>query len=135
MLSTRSRITRELRCTIGQRLKERRIALRLTQEDLAWVAEVTQGTISNYETGRNEVPLSVLLVLAQHLGVSPEYFVPSLTGAPVAPGAVGPDEAVAARSDHSRMGDPPVAERPDRGATALALLSRRAHAPAQAPVG
>ena len=47
-------------------LREQR---RISQEEIAFAAEVTQASISNYENGRNEIPLSVLLAVCDYLGV------------------------------------------------------------------
>ncbi len=59
--------TLAFRRRLGAVLRERRLELRLSQEDIAWAVDVTQGTISNYESGRSEVPLSVLLEMCEHL--------------------------------------------------------------------
>ena len=62
---------RLFRSNLGAGLRQRRLELNLTQEDMAWVVEVTQGTISNYENGRSEVPLSVLIEMCDHLHLQP----------------------------------------------------------------
>ena len=66
--TTRARIFRR---NLGAVLRERRLALQLSQEDIAWAVEVTQGTISNYENGRSEVPLSVLIGMCEYLQLPP----------------------------------------------------------------
>lgn len=70
--------TRNFRKLIGQRLRERRLALGLTQEEVAWEAGVAQGSISYYEQGKNEVPLAVLISLCRALQVAPVQIVPGL---------------------------------------------------------
>ena len=69
---------RTFRTLIGQRLRERRLALGLTQEEVAWEAGVAQGSISHYEQGKNEIPLGVLIELCRALKVAPVQIVPGL---------------------------------------------------------
>lgn len=71
-----------LRRELGRRIRTYRIQRDMTQEQLAWAADVTQGAISNYETGRHEVPLSVLLAVCAALDVSPLELVPILDRVP-----------------------------------------------------
>lgn len=66
MDSRRSALSRELRLQVGPRLRELRLRHRESQEAVAWAADVTQGSISNYENGRNEVPLSVLISICEY---------------------------------------------------------------------
>lgn len=66
MDSRRKALSRELRLQMGPRLRELRIRHRESQEAVAWAADVTQGSISNYENGRNEVPLSVLISICEY---------------------------------------------------------------------
>jgi transcriptional regulator with XRE-family HTH domain len=74
---------------IGMRLREQRLALDLSQEELAWEADIAQASISNYENGRNDIPLSVLIAICQALGVRPVDIVPDLQEYPVAGEARG----------------------------------------------
>ncbi len=41
---------------------------------------VAQGSISNYEIGRNDIPLSVLIAICHALHVSPAQLLPSCYG-------------------------------------------------------
>ncbi|MQA00684.1 MAG: helix-turn-helix domain-containing protein [Dehalococcoidia bacterium] len=66
--TTRARLFRR---SLGGVLRQRRLELKLSQEDLAWAVEVTQGSISNYENGRSEVPLSLLLAMCDELQLRP----------------------------------------------------------------
>lgn len=68
-MSFRQRISHELRAEVGARLRLLREERRISQEEIAFAAEVTQASISNYENGRNEIPLSVLLSVCDFLGV------------------------------------------------------------------
>lgn len=69
-MSFRQRISHELRAEVGARLRRLREERHISQEEIAFAAEVTQASISNYENGRNEIPLSVLLSVCDFLGVS-----------------------------------------------------------------
>ena len=68
-MSFRQRISHELRAEVGARLRLLREERHISQEEIAFAAEVTQASISNYENGRNEIPLSVLLSVCDFLGV------------------------------------------------------------------
>lgn len=59
------------RRSLGSVLRDRRVELRLSQEHLAGMVEVTQSSISNYETGRTEAPLSLVLRLCHELSIPP----------------------------------------------------------------
>ncbi|MPZ99962.1 MAG: helix-turn-helix domain-containing protein [Dehalococcoidia bacterium] len=63
---------------MGASIRERRMALNLSQEEVAWEADVAQGSISNYETGRNDIPLSVLVSICRAFGISAVEIVPTL---------------------------------------------------------
>ncbi len=58
--------------TIGSRIERERVALGLTQEQLAIAAGVTQGTIGNVEKGLRKKPRE-LISIARALKVRPEY--------------------------------------------------------------
>lgn len=58
----------------GERLARRRKWLRLTQEDVAEAAEISQGTLPAIEAGKTELfEVPTLLGLAKALGVSPYW--------------------------------------------------------------
>ena len=65
---------------VGQRIRERRIVLGLSQTDLAEGLGVRFPQIQKYESGFNRVSAGRLYGLAQLLGVSPEYFFEGLEG-------------------------------------------------------
>ena len=56
--------------TLGQNIKEARIAAGLTQADLAEVVFVSPGSISHYETGRKVPSSKTLLLIAKAVGKS-----------------------------------------------------------------
>jgi transcriptional regulator with XRE-family HTH domain len=58
------------RRSLGRLLRERRLAQFLSQQDLATMLATTQSSISNYENGRSEVPLSLLVHLCRVLEIS-----------------------------------------------------------------
>lgn len=61
---------------ISDRLRQARLAKELSQEELAKLAGVTQGTIANIENGHRKQPRG-LLSIARALGIDPTYL---LTG-------------------------------------------------------
>jgi transcriptional regulator with XRE-family HTH domain len=63
---------------IGERVRQRRDALKLTQEQLAAETGVTPQHVSRIENGLNEPSLDLLVRLAQSLGVTADFL---LTGA------------------------------------------------------
>jgi transcriptional regulator with XRE-family HTH domain len=54
---------------IGKRLKERRLELGLTQEQLAEASDVLRTSITNLEAGRQKTPLHVLYELCAVLEI------------------------------------------------------------------
>lgn len=59
--------------SFGQRLRERRIELGMSQAELARALGVSLSAVSNYETGQNAMREDVLLRLFQALDVDPNY--------------------------------------------------------------
>ena len=76
MLSRRQ-ISRELRFEVSIRVKQLRQRRGVSQEELAFAIEMTQASISNYENGRCEIPLSVLIAIRDFLGVSLDELLPN----------------------------------------------------------
>ena len=70
---------------VGARLRERRILLGLTQQELAALIGVTYQQAHKYETGINRIAAGRLSRIAQALGVPIGYFYDGLT---TTPGAV-----------------------------------------------
>ena len=61
--------------TVGIRIRERRIKLKMKQEDLAKASNVSRATISALENGRCEnVLVGTLLAIAKALNTSVEKF-------------------------------------------------------------
>lgn len=54
---------------LGEQLRSRRRALRLTQEELAVLADTTQHTVSMLETGKRTSRLDILVAVAEALGL------------------------------------------------------------------
>ena len=65
---------------VGARLRERRIALGLTQQQLAELIGVTYQQAHKYETVSNRISAGRLYQLAQALGVDTNYFFDGLGG-------------------------------------------------------
>lgn len=57
----------------GERLREERIALNLTQEDMAKKLGITRQAYGNYETGKRDVDSQTLVNLVKILNVSSDY--------------------------------------------------------------
>ena len=59
---------------IGKRLKQRRIELKLIQQDIAKVTRVTFQQIHKYETAKTPIPASTLYQISELLDVPIAYF-------------------------------------------------------------
>jgi len=60
---------------IGQKIKERRQCLGITQETIATILDVNPSHISNIERGRANPSLTVLVKIANILECSVDYFI------------------------------------------------------------
>lgn len=90
---------------LAEKLVQIRTSLRLSQNELIWElqAELTQNRISEYETGKGEPPLPVLLRYAQVAGVHVEALIDDEMDLPEKlPGPVKPEEIRRAYPNHSR---------------------------------
>jgi len=58
------------RRAIGQRIREWRLKRELSQAEVARQTGITQASLSNYENGKRDLPLSTLLGVAAALNVS-----------------------------------------------------------------
>lgn len=61
---------REFTVPVGERIRALRVAQGWSQRALADYALITQGSISNYERGKRDLPLSLAAEFADALGVS-----------------------------------------------------------------
>ncbi len=59
--------------TIGQRIKECRVKMGMTQEELAEALYTKKCTISAYETGRIDIKVSILKDIAKALNTTAGY--------------------------------------------------------------
>lgn len=59
--------------TLGERVKERRTALRITQQQVATALGVTPQYVSLVEQDNSTPSLSLLIKLAEELGVTTDY--------------------------------------------------------------
>lgn len=66
---------------VGNRLRQRRVAVGMTQERLARMIGITFQQVQKYERGTNRIVASRLFELAQALGVSVDYFFEGLAEA------------------------------------------------------
>lgn len=60
----------ELRADVGRRMREWRLRREMSQAEVARHAGITQASLSNYENGKRDMPLSTLLGVASALNVS-----------------------------------------------------------------
>lgn len=60
----------QLRREVGQRLRAWRLKRSLSQAEVARRAGITQASLSNYETGKREMPISTLLGAAAALDIA-----------------------------------------------------------------
>jgi len=67
---------------IGQRIRQRRIELGLTQQDLADKLGLSYQQIQKYETGLNRISAGRLFLVAKELLTRLDYFFESETGEP-----------------------------------------------------
>lgn len=61
---------------IGQKIRERRIALNLSQDDLARRMDIDRNIISRHENGSREMRISSFCDYAEALSVSPSELLP-----------------------------------------------------------
>lgn len=59
-----------LRSDVGIKIREWRLRRELSQADVARRAGITQASLSNYENGKRDMPLSTLMGVAAALNVS-----------------------------------------------------------------
>lgn len=55
------------------RIKELRIDNQATQQEIAKLLNVSQNTYSQYENCVRQIPIELLIILAQHYNVSVDY--------------------------------------------------------------
>ena len=65
---------------IGQKIKQLRINLGISQKQLGQLLEVTYQQAHKYESGANRISASSLTIIADKLGISPAYFFEGLDG-------------------------------------------------------
>ena len=83
----------ELDVLVGHRIRERREALRITQNRLARQLGVTFSQVQKYEKGSNRIGAGRLYIVAEFLGVPVAYFFDGLGD------AGGPPATVASSSE------------------------------------
>ncbi len=63
---------------VGKRIRERRVKMGLTQQDLAEALEISYQQLQKYETGTNRISAGRLYEIAGRLGVDIAYFFDTL---------------------------------------------------------
>ena len=66
--------------TIGERIRECRKDLGLSQEALAEVLYMKKSTISKYESNNRDIPASIIVSLSEALDTSPNYLLLGFDG-------------------------------------------------------
>lgn len=61
---------RATRVGVGNRVREWRLRREMSQADVARLTGITQASLSNYENGKRDMPLSTLLGVSAALNVS-----------------------------------------------------------------
>ena len=69
-----SRAARMIDSQIGERLRDRRVALGMTQSDLAEKLDLSYQQLQKYETASNRISAGRLWQIAKILQVEPSYF-------------------------------------------------------------
>lgn len=69
---------------VGNRIRQRRRALEISQARLAEIMGLSYQQVQKYESGANQLTLSKLLQFAQALNVEPSYFYEGITPAELA---------------------------------------------------
>lgn len=64
---------KQIDCQVGERIKNRRITLNLSQTDIANKCAISFQQIQKYETGTNRVATSRLVQIAQALDIAPAH--------------------------------------------------------------
>ena len=106
---------------IGQRLKERRLLMGLSQTALADGLGITFQQLQKYEKGHNRIAAGRLYGCAQLLDVPPEYFFEGLEGSDSGtPDETRSDEAMKLARAYYRIGDPTERQRIWRMVQAIA---------------
>jgi transcriptional regulator with XRE-family HTH domain len=77
-----SRRAQDIDRHIGARLRERRIALGLTQQQLAELLGIAYQQVHKYEKGTNRIAAGRLYTIAQAIGVDVGYFLEGLKQPP-----------------------------------------------------
>jgi CheY-like chemotaxis protein/DNA-binding XRE family transcriptional regulator len=73
---------------IGQKIRERRVQLRLSQAELGAALDVSAQQVQRYETGENGLGLNRLSTLATILNVQPSFFTDELPTTPSDPSGI-----------------------------------------------
>ena len=58
---------------IGKNIRDLRVKQKMTQDELAEKLFVTRQTVSNYETGKREIPTRFVIALADYYKTTTDY--------------------------------------------------------------
>lgn len=82
---------------VGERIRQRRLMLGITQATLAEQVEISFQQIQKYELGRNRISASKLWIIANILGVQVSYFFDGLKNLDTEPGPSIPEDVMSDR--------------------------------------
>ncbi len=88
----------EIDVYVGQRLRERREALGISQGKLGRHLGLTFSQVQKYEKGSNRIGAGRLFQIAEYLGTQPSYFFEGLSADSVAPAGAEPPVAAASQA-------------------------------------
>lgn len=93
---------------VGAAVRQRRLVLGMTQDELAHAVDVTFQQIQKYENGKNRISVSRLCQIAKALDVSPaEFFkLPELTAKRTKSVLTLPDDCLALSQAYLKISDP-----------------------------
>ncbi len=110
---------------IGQRLRERRVVLGLSQTELADGLGISFQQVQKYEEGHNRIAAGRLYGCAQLLDVPPEYFFEGLDGSDIGtPDETRSDEAMKLARAYYSIDDPAQRQHVRMLARAIAASDR-----------
>jgi len=125
----------EVDATVGQRMRQRREALGISQSRLGRHLGLTFSQIQKYEKGSNRVGAGRLFQIASYLQVTPSYFFEGLENGAADRAQAGQRPDVAGFEEEVRVLTDAFAAIDDKGTRASVLALVRSLAAGEAPRG
>ncbi len=115
--------TDQIDAHVGELLKQRRMALRLSQRELGERIGVSLQQIHKYETASNKVSLTRFFRLTRALNVPPSYFYEGILGSSTANADTVPNEMRDSAGEEAEAHPIPLERRPETLALTSAFSS------------